>query len=206
LEPVSAPPGEYKHKFTDWTAPLSAVETPRQAPGMEAAPEIAQGAATPVAATEAVPQAAPKPDPNQNVDQTEPHSEAFPESRLNGLRGMLFSLGLKNLGKARGSASEYRDPSLPLESEPEPTMLAHTFTPFAEPAPVVDTPIPAKSANGSVRPVIAQPEFLPPQEFVPVKDKEPVRETNSIARSNREETYDELQILPSRRGQYKTRG
>ena len=56
-----------------------------------------------------------------------------------------------------------------------------------------------------VRPVVAEPEFLPPQEFVPVKDKEPVQETNSATRVDRGETYDELQILPSRRGQYRTR-
>ncbi len=206
LKPISAAPSEYTHEFKHWTAPVCAVETPRGSAALKSSPEIAKREAAPVAAPQAVPEEVPKPDRNENVNQTEPQSESLPESRLNGLRGMLFSLGLKNLGKARGSASDYDDPSLPPESDPEPTILAHSFTPFPEPAPAVDTPPSPKASNVSVKPVIAQPEFLPPQEFVPVKDKEPVRETGSTAHNDRGESDDEVQILPSRRGQYWTRG
>ena len=93
---------------------------------------------------------------------------------------------------------------LPLESEPEPTILAHPFTPFAEPAPAADVPAAVEEPSDSPSPVMAEPEFLPPREFVPIRDRE--QENGSTTHGVRREPYDEVQILPSRRGQYKTRG
>lgn len=105
------------------------------------------------------------------------------------------------------------------------TSLFRTFTPFAEPAPA---PIPASPAASPAVPVpgpapgpvliehpktvsetamrvTAQPEFLPPREFIPMKDREATRETPSSTRGDRREEFDDLQILPSQRGQYKKR-
>ena len=196
-EPVPAAPGESSH----WIAANVAAEAARQSNVIAPAPEKAHPEAARMSSGEAVPEAVPLPEQKENLFQGESH----PESRLNGLRGLLFSVGLKNLGKARGLASEHVESLPPLKSEPEPTILAHTFTPFAGPAPSADAPAAAKEPSASPGPVIAEPEFLPPQEFVPIKDRGQVRETSSTARSDRGETYDDLQILPSRRGQYKTR-
>jgi hypothetical protein len=132
---------------------------------------------------------------------------------------LLFSLGLKNLGKAREAAALEEEAPLPVESEPERTIIAQTFSQFATPVPVVAVaPVPVKAAepapvavaeavpvatpivetkvaSAAQREVKTAPEFLPPREFVPVREA-----------ANGREDYDEFQTLPSRRGQYKRRG
>jgi hypothetical protein len=146
--------------------------------------------------------------------QPDPHSNES-QSRLNGLRGLLFSLGLKNLSRIEDLASDDEDPILDLESEPERTVLAHTFTPFADPEPgPASVPVPQfgpkfeppridpKAEVASERRLVAEPEFLPPREFVPVK----VSENGPQNGSSRLYFDDDIQILPSKRGQYKRRG
>jgi polysaccharide biosynthesis transport protein len=127
------------------------------------------------------------------------------ESRLNGLRGLLFSLGLKNLSKNRGTVPQDEESLPPPESESETTVLSRTFTPFAEPVPVSAAEVVTGAAGASAKQVVAQPEFLSPKEFVPIDETKRARASGSRARDDRGETYDEIQILPSRRGQYKTR-
>jgi Mrp family chromosome partitioning ATPase/capsular polysaccharide biosynthesis protein len=132
------------------------------------------------------------------------------QSRLNGLRGLLFSLGLKNLSRIEDMPSDDEDSILTLEGERERTVLAHTFTPFADPEPEpASVPIPQfepkfepKAEVAFERRLIAEPEFLPPREFVPVK----VSENGSQNGSSRLYLDDDIQILPSKRGQYKRRG
>ncbi len=51
--------------------------------------------------------------------------------------------------------------------------------------------------------VVAQPEFLPPREFIPVRAGDADDEGN--ANRDRRDPYDELDILPSWRGQYRKR-
>jgi hypothetical protein len=162
----------------------------RAVPGAasEVAPEVAQEVAA-----EEVPQI----DIEGNPYET--------ESQLNGLRGLLFSLGLKNLRKNRGSAPADEESLPPLENEPEHTVLARSFTPFPEAVPVSGAPAKTNVASGSAGQVMAQPEFLPPREFVPIKDREPARETDPTVRYDFLDEDDNIQILPSRRGQYKTR-
>jgi hypothetical protein len=58
-------------------------------------------------------------------------------------------------------------------------------------APLVET----KAARVPEREVTTPPEFLPPREFVPVKEPE-----------DGWKSFDDMQTLPSRRGQYKRRG
>ena len=142
----------------------------------------------------------------EKVLQLEQEDNPFEaESRLNGLRGLLFSLGLKNLGKTGESAPHGENSLLPLESEQERTVLARTFTPFAEPLPASAAPASADAEIAPAKQVTAEPEFLPPREFIPLKDREQGQETASTARNDRRDAYDDVQILPSRRGQYKKR-
>jgi uncharacterized protein involved in exopolysaccharide biosynthesis len=136
------------------------------------------------------------------------------ESRLSPLRGLMFSRGLKNLGKIRGSVPQEDQSPLNREDETERTVLAPSYPSFveavpmeeaqtipvavAEPVPfVADEPVPVEVAPGEAevasapaQEVVATPEFLPPRDFVPVRERED----------------DEPRILPSRRGQYKRRG
>jgi hypothetical protein len=101
----------------------------------------------------------------------------------------------------------------------ESTLAASIASPMAEPvpiaaAPVAAAPVEAKVVNTSpkrdvgkeIPEVTAQPEFLPPREFVPVKQNESPLEPAPLFRGDRRDEYDDLQILPSRRGQYKRRG
>ena len=166
----------------------------------------------PIAFAESVPNEAP------HLDRDEMPYES--PSRLNGLRGLLFSFGLKNLGKAKELEQlEAESPFVPAreikpeqrvvpEAEPEVerTVIARTFTPFAEPIPVASPPVEVKAAIDSPREVTTLPEFLPPKESVPVRERESTRETTSPSRDDRRDAFDELQTLPSRRGQYKRRG
>jgi hypothetical protein len=129
-------------------------------------------------------------------------------SRLSGLRGLLFSLGLKNLNKTAEAAPPEEEAPLPMAREPERTASTRATAPFSEPVPVAAASVetrPADLPQKQVAVVTAQPEFLPPKEFIPVKDGDQAAESTSAARNDRRETYDELRVLPSRRGQYRTR-
>lgn len=126
-------------------------------------------------------------------------------SRLNALRGLIFSIGLKNLNKTRES--------LPLE-EPSPlapasAVAAIPVSPTApEPQDTVRPaapPIEFRKAQDPIKEVTTIPEILPPKEFIPVREGDSTRPTSSPSRSDRREAWDEVQILPSRRGQYKRR-
>jgi hypothetical protein len=145
-------------------------------------------------------------------------------SRLNPLRGLLFSVGLRNLNRAKAAAA-VEDASVapiaraPIESEQERTVISRTFTQFAEPvavsvpvvtaepvappvavvAPVVETPV----ESAPERAVTAAPEFLPPREFVPVREPVEERASSPSTGWSRGNNPDELRTLPSRRGQYK---
>jgi uncharacterized protein involved in exopolysaccharide biosynthesis len=158
-------------------------------------------AAVPVAVPVADEEAAFEPAP-QRALESNPYETT---SRLNGLRGMLFSLGLKNLSKARESGKVDEESLLPLDEEREHTVLAQKFTPFAEPVPVVASSAKSSAPTAPARPVVAEPEFLPPKEFIPIKDREEARENGSKTRMD-SESADDVRILPSRRGQYKRRG
>ncbi len=195
-EPVHANPllETEKQSFASWEEPpLRAGEFLLRATSSPAAPPVP---------TE-VPQM--QPDLHSNESQ----------SRLTGLRGLLFSLGLKNLSRIEDLASDDEDPILAVEGERERTVLAHTFTPFADPEPeAASAPVPQfgpkfeppgiepKAEVAFERRLVAEPEFLPPREFVPMK----VTESGSQNGSSRLYFDDDIQILPSKRGQYKRRG
>ena len=112
-------------------------------------------------------------------------------SRLGGLRNLLVSLGRRSLTTDRDSATESN-------SDLEPRFERATMRPaYAEPS-LTDREAP--DSGISVR-LTAQPEFLPPKPTVEVeKEKETVRPTPP-RRDNPD--GDEIQTLPSWRGQYR---
>jgi hypothetical protein len=54
--------------------------------------------------------------------------------------------------------------------------------------------------------VTAPPEFLPPKSVVEKRETEHSRANNGTSRRDRREPYDDVEILPSWRGQYKKKG
>ena len=110
-------------------------------------------------------------------------------SRLGGLRNLLVSLGRRNLNDQDDAGGE---PDI------EPRFERATIRPAYS-----DEPSPAAEGRNSGAParLTAQPEFLPPKPMVEVeKEKEALRPTPS-RRENPDP--DEVQTLPSWRGQYR---
>jgi uncharacterized protein involved in exopolysaccharide biosynthesis/Mrp family chromosome partitioning ATPase len=192
--------------------PTAQADLPKAAtweePKISSSDSLAQTPFSPVA--EPAPETELQPEPEENPYES--------PSKLNGLRGLLFSLGLKNLGKSRdfsaNGLAHPDDPFLALADDSERTVLSHTFTPFAEPAPDPVPVAPAEPKAESVPQaeaapkaevvpeslVTGQPEFLPPDEPVPMKDFG----TRSVKTSSAARDFDDdIRILPSKRGQYK---
>lgn len=108
-------------------------------------------------------------------------------SRLGGLRNLLVSLGRRSLNE-NGETGEHPDI--------EPRFERATVRPaYADEPP----PSPEAPANGATARLTAQPEFLPPKPMVEV-EKDVVR-TNPPRRDKADS--DEIQTLPSWRGQYR---
>jgi hypothetical protein len=204
--------------FTLREAAAMAADKVVQLPAEKIAP-IAAGKVEPVAVRQAAPAVAPEAAP---AVVRQPEREAIPDPsapRLISLRGLLFSTGVKNLGKMRESVPQAESAPLLPKIKTESTVAAPIASPLAEPVPIAAAPVPAapveaKVVNTSpkrevgkeIPEVTAQPEFLSPREFVPVKQNESPREPAPLSRGDRRDEYDDLQILPSRRGQYKRRG
>jgi succinoglycan biosynthesis transport protein ExoP len=133
------------------------------------------------------------------------------ESRLNGLRGLILTLGLKNMSKRRGWAQLDKETSLPDASEGEPSLASGTISQPAEtgeastalaaaaeasaPTSQTASEVANQVANQVATEVTAQPEFLPPKESVPLSETKGARKVRDD---------DEIQILPAKRGQYKS--
>lgn len=127
-------------------------------------------------------------------------------SRLSGLRNLLFSLGLKNLNSTRES-SGYEDEPLP-QSQPDPEYAGYTRVYTAPPAPSAPTPVPVAPPRSSQvdtapRLVTAAPEFLPPRPAAQTTGKYQTGDPDATSRRDRRDNYDEVEILPSWRGQYR---
>jgi len=123
-----------------------------------------------------------------------PAEEDFeqPPSRLSGLRNLLVSLGRRSLIEDEYDADKV---------DTEPRFERATVRPVYHEAATAETDQ-AESASAPVR-VTAPPEFLPPRAAAePEKEKEPVRPTPPMPRRERE-SPDEIQTLPSWRGQYR---
>jgi hypothetical protein len=117
-------------------------------------------------------------------------------TRLSGLRNLLFSLGLKNLN--RQGEPEGQEPEEPLSQEEVAARQA-----YARSYQPVQHPPVREYAGASPARVTAAPEFLPPQPEAEEPQQEHSWSNPSTSRRDRRDAYDEVQILPSWRGQYK---
>jgi len=168
---------------------------------------------------------APHPAPAAAPLAPEPVAPPAPASRLNGLRGAAFHRGLMHLGRGSEPAVEANSPQagwpvVPPVSDGAPASYAApapppsaAYPPLNErtAAPVPNLrPVPPVSRHTEVafapsRGVMAQPEILPPpKEFIPIRDGD-AEDDDGTAQRDRRDPYDELDILPSWRGQYRKR-
>jgi len=94
------------------------------------------------------------------------------------------------------------------QSAPKPEYTDYPRVPAAPAGPVSVSAAAAAVRNaapvGGVQ-VIAEPEFLPPKSVVVMIDKDREQLDDNSVRRDRREAYDDLQILPSWRGQYRKR-
>jgi uncharacterized protein involved in exopolysaccharide biosynthesis len=130
------------------------------------------------------------PEPTQEAESP---SEAA--NRLSGLRGLIFSLDMKNRHKSADGMEQEASAEPSVEPLNERPAYAHTYTPIPE------NPVRREAARDSSAQVTAAPEFLPP--------KPPAEETTSepkgSGRRDRRDAYDDVDILPSWHGQYRKR-
>lgn len=117
-------------------------------------------------------------------------------SRLSGLRNLLFVLGVKD-------GNDGDDPELPGGSGA--ALDARSGSTNSERG-ISQTPYDPAGSGGqaaSQRLVTAPPEVLPPKTVVVDFDRAHARQGESATRQDRRTAYDGVQILPSKRGQYK---
>lgn len=127
-------------------------------------------------------------------------------SRLNPLRSLMSSLGLKNLNRVRHGEPMLAKAPLLGKDESDRAVIVRALSQFAERVPVVTHPTEVEPLAEQVRAVTALPEFLPPREFIPVRDTENSPENIPSSGFGRGESFDDVPTLPSRRGQYKRSG
>lgn len=181
--PISAPPPTSHAARPEKPAPLRTVVEP---PVAAIPPVNAAGAAPKANTLPADPELEP-----EDFDDL-PYSAA---SRLGGLRNLLVSLGLKTLGKDAENAGQ-DTPEDPYEHMSARPVYAEPDIPSAQdPAEV----------TGPAGTVMAQPEFIPPRPVAErvEREMEPVRPTPK--RVARWDSPEDIETLPSWRGQYRRR-
>lgn len=137
--------------------------------------------------------------------ETEKASDKMP-TRLSVLRGLHFSLGVKELSPKKHAEPDGNGDGAPADTSPanpEPTNAAEALVPRPEPEPA-EANVEAKgeetvARKESSRWVTAEPEFLPP----PVEDADKGKESRWKRGNYDPGVRDDIQILPSKRGQYK---
>jgi hypothetical protein len=132
----------------------------------------------------------------------EPEPEETPNNaatRMSGLRNLIFTLGLKNLNKEAKPGDEAA------ESAPQPGRGTERQVNVRSFTPAPAQPGPSRSSVSSASPtlVTAQPEILPPEPSTEKMDKERSWKSKSVARHDRRDAFDDVEILPSWRGQYR---
>ena len=117
---------------------------------------------------------------------------AYLNSRLAGIRKLLVSLGRRSL--IQDAAASVRDSSF--EPRPERTTGRHAYKDQA--------PFGGAGNSPSSGRVTVRPEILRPRTVVDVdKDREPLRPTLPQPLRDRADAQDEIETLPSVRGQYR---
>jgi len=137
-------------------------------------------------------------DISQNIERLEPEENSTNlASRLSGLRNLFFVLGVKGPYGSEDVAEEQADSISSIGLRIERSEDDRTQAPDAEDAARVSV------GGASPRLITAPPEFLPPRPIVINVDREGGRAGESSTRQDRRAPYDNIQILPSKRGQYK---
>jgi hypothetical protein len=131
-------------------------------------------------------------------DVSEPVLEESPydaATRMSGLRNLIFSLGLKNPQQPDEAGEPHFAP--PPQAEP-----VHERPVYAQvSAPVAETAVRREVYGAPAVKVVAVPEILPPRTIEVNTDSS----TADSARRDRRDPFDDVQILPSKRGQYRKR-
>jgi Mrp family chromosome partitioning ATPase len=119
-------------------------------------------------------------------------------SRLSGLRTLMTSLGVKNLHKELELRKTQLELAPVLERPIERPVYAQPETPAALATGTIEMP---------VREVTARPEIIPPRiaAVEPVERESDLRRPVKSPRVSRWDTVDDVEILPSKRGQYRKR-
>lgn len=131
--------------------------------------------------------------PSTDQEDSDPPYSAT--SRLSGLRNLLVSLGIQALNKQTGYVSREPDP----DRKPERPMYRGPVDPALKNDAVED------SVQEPVL-VKAQPEFLPPRPMVETTERERENEqVRPVPERLRSEAADDVETLPSWRGQYRKR-
>jgi hypothetical protein len=138
------------------------------------------------------------PTPEPEVEST----ASIAASRLSGLRTLMTSLGVKNLHKEQ----ELRK----AQTEFEPLVERPTERPvFAQPQ--WPAPLSTDAIQMPVPEVTASPEIIPPRIAIEPIERNPVerdadlRRPAKASRVSRWDTADDMDTLPSKRGQYRKR-
>jgi hypothetical protein len=137
-------------------------------------------------------------DIGQDTERLEPEENPTNlASRLSGLRNLFFVLGVKGPYGSEDAAEQEADSVSSIGPRIERSEADRTQAQDAEDAARVSV------GGASPRLITAPPEFLPPRPIVINVDREGGRAGESSTRQDRRAPYDNIQILPSKRGQYK---
>lgn len=117
-----------------------------------------------------------------------------PATRMSGLRKLIFSLVLKNQNRPAEALQQLDE--APTQVEP---MLERRHNSIAQTPPRKEAP------RNSASLVSAPPESLPPKSTADKTDKGRPRTNSAAGRRDRRDAFDNVDILPSWRGQYKKR-
>jgi hypothetical protein len=176
------------------------------------------------------PQPAPQPVQQQAQEPQQAEAPYDAATRMSGLRSLIFSLGQKNLNRQTEAWTQEAQAQPPVQPPLEHAAYAHPYAPvepaqerppYARPFPPVEPaperppyerpyppppPVDRQNPSFSSTLVTAPPEFLPPKPMVETTDAD--RDNTwtggtSAARRDRRDAYDDVDILPSWRGQYK---
>jgi hypothetical protein len=162
---------------------------------------VAEAAPTVVASEETVMVAEPIPEPVAVASAGfEPEAErtgSIAASRLSGLRTLMTSLGVKNLHKELELRKTHLELAQVVERPIERPVYAQPATPAAVSDETIEMP---------VREVMARPEIIPPRNAMEHVERESdLRRPVKSSRVSRWDTTDDVETLPSKRGQYRKR-
>jgi uncharacterized protein involved in exopolysaccharide biosynthesis/Mrp family chromosome partitioning ATPase len=219
-----APPPEQPERKSEWTRP-SLFSPPRRAPVAEPAP-VSRTIPTPQPAPPAQPVQGSPVAPVAQSPAAAPAAPAAAEfeaplpnraSRLSGLRNLFFQLGVRDAHAPVSPVAEPIAPPVPVTvawPRSKPSLFDETNgqTPYARTISSIPTATPgsgptteravsgARMAPGQgEQPVTAISELLPPERLTEPAESDGAREGDGSDRVGRRESFDGIQLLPSRK-------